>query len=741
MNKSATPGNPTRKELAPGLILEKTKEELKGKTFYLIKIEVQHFNSIDFIVDFTGSNNILINNDPKIKQVRQKLKPFTKTTVARVLLQKGWNLKTSFKYFINLPDIETQKNKLAENIEKQLKKEINETTNLMEIDVREIAEEELFTFLKEKGINYVDHDFLPLHSSINEQENYSIDNYNCVVHWRRSKYLLMDVKGAKANQSLPFIYNNGVSPSDINKGKLVNQKFLSVLSAISENPQLIERLITTTESNEFGFFRVKLIQMAKWKITTLDDYFPCFPFAGPLFIQDTTQELWPMLLEKAFAKKYGNYTNTITQNCKHCFIDLSGCPTFDYKISDYNVKLSLEEETIWHKLSEWIDSGFSVVLYTDEKNSIGEASSSKNHSTLLNIDFDEERVILRDVLKNIDFEFEDNLKGKLKEGVESDKGKLSMGFKDFTDNFNRACVCKIRKWHEISVKGKMIREIDNDNNMRFSFTSRWYYNIKLDKKATIIIGLHQKDKLYPGFNYITPYIDLKINILKLEDGVLKIKECSNQIIERENFFELKLEAGEYYILPFSSGLSLETDDNQDFDKLGTDDIIMKAVINDLFERLDIIDKGYLDEKDISTFYNYLGKAMGDNEFKTLIDKYIPTRFVSLPRDRISEKTFSRIFEDNWKNFTKEESIVFLKKIGFSRSYRSIRTRLFRMTIHCSRDVELDVKEFPKKMAEKLLFIDLLRTKGIFYKGGKKINFEDDDVSLVYYFDEWVNKRA
>ena len=118
MNKEKA-NTSTRQELAPGLVLETCREDTKTKNFYLIKVEVQHFNVIDFIVDFAGSDKITVNGDSKKLMLRQKLQPFTKTTLARVQLLKGYQLKTKFKYFIELPDIDSHVIQISASPSKQ----------------------------------------------------------------------------------------------------------------------------------------------------------------------------------------------------------------------------------------------------------------------------------------------------------------------------------------------------------------------------------------------------------------------------------------------------------------------------------------------------------------------------------------------------------------------------------------------------------------------------------------------
>jgi len=47
----------------------------------------------------------------------------------------------------------------------------------------------------------------------------------------------------------------------------------------------------------------------------IDDCIPCYEKGGPAFTQSKTNELWVLLLEKAYAKIHGSYDNIIAGLC------------------------------------------------------------------------------------------------------------------------------------------------------------------------------------------------------------------------------------------------------------------------------------------------------------------------------------------------------------------------------------------------------------------------------------------
>jgi len=60
---------------------------------------------------------------------------------------------------------------------------------------------------------------------------------------------------------------------------------------------------------------------------TVDDYFPCQPKQGPIFSRANGNELWVLLLEKAYAKYHGSYMLLRGGFASEGMMDLTGCPT------------------------------------------------------------------------------------------------------------------------------------------------------------------------------------------------------------------------------------------------------------------------------------------------------------------------------------------------------------------------------------------------------------------------------
>jgi len=126
-----------------------------------------------------------------------------------------------------------------------------------------------------------------------------------VIHWRRPEDFL------KPNYELGtlkhVIFQDSCEPSDIKPGILSNEWFLSALAIVAERPEFIERLFITNEINQVGVYKLKICKNGLWQVVTIDDMFPCYPMGQPIFSTAYSNEIWVLLLEKAYAKVHGGY--------------------------------------------------------------------------------------------------------------------------------------------------------------------------------------------------------------------------------------------------------------------------------------------------------------------------------------------------------------------------------------------------------------------------------------------------
>lgn len=143
----------------------------------------------------------------------------------------------------------------------------------------------------------------------------------------------------------PIKVFNEISPNDILQGKLGDCYYLSTLSAIAEFPKRIEKLFDTQEYQPSGCYTVNIFDMGVETDYIVDDFFPCskdgsIAFSGPK-IDGGIAEMWVLLLEKAWAKRFGSYWAIDAGLTEDSLRDLCGAPC---------EAIDIENEEIWDKI-------------------------------------------------------------------------------------------------------------------------------------------------------------------------------------------------------------------------------------------------------------------------------------------------------------------------------------------------------------------------------------------------------
>ena len=141
---------------------------------------------------------------------------------------------------------------------------------------------------------------------------------------------------------------NGVSPYQIEQGYLSNGYFLTALAMLAQHPQLITRLFSSKAANESGVYGVWLHINGNWKEYVLDDLFPVFVNDKGLtefaFSHTKDNNIWVQLLEKAYAKAYGNYYTISGGRLAFALSDLTGAPTDTIRLDH------VRPEEVWESL-------------------------------------------------------------------------------------------------------------------------------------------------------------------------------------------------------------------------------------------------------------------------------------------------------------------------------------------------------------------------------------------------------
>jgi len=123
-----------------------------------------------------------------------------------------------------------------------------------------------------------------------------------------------------------------ICPSRIVQGWLGDCYFLSAVSALAERPERIKAIFVTREVNEAGCYAVQVYVSGCLQTVLLDDVIPCKRGSNvPAFTRTLGNELWVLLLEKAWAKVNENYENIEAGNSVEALSFLTGAPSITIK--------------------------------------------------------------------------------------------------------------------------------------------------------------------------------------------------------------------------------------------------------------------------------------------------------------------------------------------------------------------------------------------------------------------------
>ncbi len=139
-----------------------------------------------------------------------------------------------------------------------------------------------------------------------------------------------------------LVFEDRIELDDVKNSNTSNNYFLSVLTSITQFPTLIYNLFRTREVNNIGYYEVILFVEGEWQIVVLDSFFPVKKGTQNLiFTKPNNNELWVLLLEKAWSKVNKGYLSKTTTS--DVFLALTGfnCETINNKSN---------KQDLWEKI-------------------------------------------------------------------------------------------------------------------------------------------------------------------------------------------------------------------------------------------------------------------------------------------------------------------------------------------------------------------------------------------------------
>lgn len=162
------------------------------------------------------------------------------------------------------------------------------------------------------------------------------------------------------------IFKDKIDPQDINQGMLGNCYYLSAISSIAEHSDRIKKLFLSRNVNDFGVYCVALCLNGMWEEVIIDDQFPVQPYSlRPAFNSTKNDDIWVMLLEKAWAKVYGGYLNIDGGLAREALHDLTGAPCKSFFTSE------VTHDEHWARLIRAERKNYILTASSDDFNKTG----------------------------------------------------------------------------------------------------------------------------------------------------------------------------------------------------------------------------------------------------------------------------------------------------------------------------------------------------------------------------------
>ena len=296
------------------------------------------------------------------------------------------------------------------------------------------------------------------------------------------------------------VFHDGILDDDIIQGALGDCYFLSAIAALCKFPKMIEKLFFFKEKSLEHCYGVFLCINGQWELVLIDDYVPCTGRYAKKFAFSSANgnELWVVLLEKAWAKINGSYAK----------VGCGGLPheVFDVITEAYNEKFDISPkfaDQIWEGLMKGQEQGFIMTAGTScDTNSldIEEMGLVPGHAyTILGVyEAGGERLIhIRNPWGSGEWsgdwcDTSDKWTPALRRQVglqsgDKDDGEFFMSFDDYLKYFCMMGICKLHddyvyvasKIPKPEVNGPAVTEVTIENNNVHVYFQLWQKNPRI----------------------------------------------------------------------------------------------------------------------------------------------------------------------------------------------------------------------------------------------------------------------
>jgi hypothetical protein len=312
--------------------------------------------------------------------------------------------------------------------------------------------------------------------------------------------------------------------TDVNQGGLGDCWYLAAIAILADvRPDLFDKVFMKHDA-ELGVYTVRFCKNGEWRAITVDDHFPITHFSTPalgvyyqsvLFcnfgdIKDGVAEIWPMILEKAYAKLHGSYEAIEGGHTSDGLTDLTGLPSYSVDIQKKQSEIA--DGSFWKSILDWHENGFMMGCGSHS----GSDTDHNNMGIVQGHAFSILNVVEVDGIRFMNIRNPHGTGSQEWQGDYSDKsdkwnrrlrsklnvveggkeeGAWWMTFEDWAANYRTLYVCRTypSTWQEVRARGDWKGEAAGGCSNNRTVKNNPHYLLKMSRPGTVSISLTQDD--------------------------------------------------------------------------------------------------------------------------------------------------------------------------------------------------------------------------------------------------------
>ncbi|PRP83981.1 hypothetical protein PROFUN_08665 [Planoprotostelium fungivorum] len=422
-----------------------------------------------------------------------------------------------------------------------------------------------------EGSKYVDPDFPCSETSLYKNTKQPPQGWPKITEWKR----ITDICVA------PVMFADGIEPGDIIQGALGDCWFLGAVSVCAARPDLLLKCIPESTINPYGVYEFKFFKNGNWTSVIIDDFIPLSKGRPAFASGHNPNEVWVMLMEKAYAKLHKCYEELEGGSEIYGLVDLTGgAPdTLEMDGADGSSKISTNK--LWEEMLHASQQG--TLMGCASVNPEAETEGDNGFGIMMNHAYgllelqsvhgvqlirmrnpwgmgewtgpwsDGSREWSKDIQLRLKYEF-------------GDDGTFWMDFKDWAKHYNRLYYLRNfgRDWQMSLLRGEWLGITAGGCGNFPTFKNNPQVAFHLDKKCTVFITLMQFDHRMLGkadedteIGFLlgrTSDMNTKIQTLTMANVVGQTDFNASREISKE----FTLDSGTYAIIPSSFYAGKET---------------------------------------------------------------------------------------------------------------------------------------------------------------------------------------